>query len=178
MRADRLAWLVVVIGLLVAPAVRAQVPAKPGPEHERLKKLEGTWDATVKFGDNESKGTMTWKMDLGGLWLLGHFKGEFGGQEFQGRGVDGYDPIKKKYVGIWIDSMSPTPMISEGNYDEVGKVVTMHSEGRGEDGKPTKIKSVTEIKDADNLVLTMSSVDKDGKDQTMMTITYKRKKAE
>ena len=32
---------------------RAQVPAKPGPEHELLKKIKGTWDMTAKAGDVE-----------------------------------------------------------------------------------------------------------------------------
>ena len=32
------------------------------------------------------------------------------------------------------------------------------------------------MKDPDTMLFTMSSPDKDGKDQPMMTITYKRKK--
>ena len=35
---------------------------------------------------------------------------EFGGQKFQGHGMDCYDPVKKKYVGIWVDSWSTAPM--------------------------------------------------------------------
>ena len=47
-----LRWLcaVAVLGLLTAPAVRAQEPPKPGPEHEILKKHVGTWDLVMKFG--------------------------------------------------------------------------------------------------------------------------------
>jgi hypothetical protein len=36
-------------------AVLAQEPAKPGPEHDMLKKWEGTWDATMKMAGAESK---------------------------------------------------------------------------------------------------------------------------
>src|SRR6185436_9305709 len=31
-----------------------QAPPTPGPEHEHLKKLEGTWNAKMKMGDNET----------------------------------------------------------------------------------------------------------------------------
>ena len=51
----------------------------------------------------------------GGLWVLSKFEGDFGGMKFEGRGQFGYDPIKKKYVGTWIDSMSPTLSVLEGN---------------------------------------------------------------
>jgi hypothetical protein len=43
------------------------------------------------------------------------------------------------------------------------------------DGKPAKLKNVYEFVDKDTLLFTMYSV-KDGKDQQMMKITYKRKK--
>src|SRR5262249_30723965 len=114
----------------------AQQPPKPGPEHERLKKLEGAWDATIKVGDQQSKGTMTYKMELGGLWLVSEFPGDFMGMKFQGKGMDGYDPLKKKYVSVWVDSMSNSPLISEGTLDKDGKVLTMSGEGLGMDGKP------------------------------------------
>src|SRR5262249_1249321 len=113
MKPVRVVVMVCAVIALVVPAVRAQPPGmpKPGPEHERLKKLEGTWDATVKTEQGESKGTMIYKMDLGGLWMVSDFKGEFGGQKFQGKGFDGYDPMKKKYVSVWVDSMSIAPML-------------------------------------------------------------------
>jgi Protein of unknown function (DUF1579) len=162
---------------LLAPAGLAQPEMpRPGPEHQRLKKLEGTWEATIKTPGGESKGTATYKMDLGGFWLLSTFKADFGGQPFEGRGADGYDPIKKKYVAGWIDSMSPTLMVFEGTMDKDGKTLTLVGEGPGMDGRMTKLKSVTEHKDDDTMVFTMSARDNTGKDQTMLTITYKRKK--
>jgi hypothetical protein len=177
MREVRLFSVVCVAAGLLTQAAPAQPPVpKPGPEHAHLKKLEGTWEATVHFMGGESKGTMTYKMDLGGLWLLADYQGEFGGQKFQGKGLDSYDAGKKKYVSVWVDSMSTTPMLSEGTFDKSGKVLTMIGEGPGMDGKMTKYKSVSEMKDDDTMVFTMSAPGQDGKDQTMMTITYKRKK--
>lgn len=169
-----IAWAVIV---LFVPAVSAQPPLpKPGPEHERLKKMEGTWEATVRTAGGESKGTMTYKVEMGGLWLASDFRGEFAGQKFEGKGFDGYDPAKKKYVSVWVDSMSLAPLFLEGSFDKEGKVLTQMGEGPGMDGKMTRYKSVTEIKGPDAMTFTMSSPDKEGKFQTMLTITYQRKK--
>ena len=169
---SRVAWFV----CFVPTVALAQEPPKPGPEHEKLKELVGTWDAVVKFGPEESKGTMTWKMDLGGLWLVSEFQGEFGGEKFTGKGFDGYDPIKKKYIGVCVDSMSTLPVISEGTYDKDGKVQTMTGEGPGPDGKPTKYKMTTEHKDKDSVLFTMFGPGPDGKEGPMMSIAYKRRK--
>ena len=174
MKTVRICCVVAVIGLILAPAVRAQEPAKPGPEHEVLKKLEGSWDATMKMMGTESKGTMVWKMDLGGLWLSSNFEGDFGGMKFQGKGFDTYDGNKKKYVSVWLDSMSTAPMTMEGTYDKDTKTLTMTGEGPGLDGKPTKHKMVSQIKDDDNIVSQMSMGE--GKDAMLFEIVYKRKK--
>src|SRR5687767_10313615 len=100
------AALVLLAGLTLAGFTRlaAQEGVKPGPEHEHLKTMEGTWEATIQSKEGDAKGTLTSKMGLGGLWLLDHFKGEFGGMSFEGRGGTSYDPAKKKYVSVWIDS--------------------------------------------------------------------------
>jgi hypothetical protein len=159
--------------LLAAPTVQAQEPPKPGPEHEVLKKLEGNWDLTMNAGGMESKGTVTYKMELGGLWLVGSLESDFAGTKFQGKGLDTYDPAKKKYVSVWADSMSATPMLMEGTYDKEKKTLTMTGDGPGMDGKPTKWKSVSEMTDDNTINFRMYMGD--GKEPAF-TITYKRKK--
>jgi hypothetical protein len=161
--------------LLTAGTAAAQEPkvVKPGPEHAKLKKLVGTWDATVDMMGKESKGTMTYKLGLGGLWLLEHFKADFGGMEFEGMGATSYDPAKKAYVNIWIDSMAPTPMISKGNYNAEGHMVMkgkMRTEGKAMDVTMTSV-----MKDENLIVFTMTTAGEGGKDMTIMKITYKRK---
>ena len=158
---------------LASSASAQPAPPKPGPEHEVLKKLEGTWDATMNFGGMESKGTMTYKMEVGGLWLVSSFDGDFGGMKFQGKGLDTYDAAKKKYTTVWIDSMSTTPMIMEGTYDKAKKTLTLMGDGPGPDGKPAKWKSVTEMPDSNTIKFGMYMGD--GK-EPMFTIGYKRKK--
>jgi len=158
---------------LFAAEARAQPPGpKPGPELEHLKSMVGVWNATVKVGGSESKGRMTYHMGLGGLWLESQFEGEFGGMKFSGHGFDTYDPAKKKYVGVWVDSMETSPFVMEGDCNKDSH--TMYGEGPGPDGKPTKYKFVTEIKDKNHMVFKLYSVDKDGKDQEGMTIDYER----
>ena len=79
------------VAALVSPVAKAQEPPKAGPEHEVLKKMEGNWNLVMKFGGMESKGTVAYKMELGGLWLTGAMESELFGAKFQGKSLDTYD---------------------------------------------------------------------------------------
>ncbi len=155
----------------VGPVV-AQQPPEPGPEHEWLKESEGTWDFTLKGG--AGKGTSTAKMGMGGLWLTEHAKGEFGGKPFEGGGATTYDADKKKFVNVWIDSMSTSPMVSEGTYDKAQKTLTLVGQMPIAGGTSVKATLVTVFKDADTKTFTLSAM-VDGKLAEMMQITYKRR---
>ena len=169
------------LALCVATPALAQTPPvpQPGPEHEMLKKDVGTWDATVEMfmgppggAPAVSKGTETVTM-LGGLWQITEFKSEMMGQPFEGRGAMGFDPAKKKFVGTWVDSMTPGYYTVEGAYDPATKTLTGTMEGPDPSGAVVKTKETTEWKDADTRVFTMYAPD----GQTVgMRITYKRRK--
>ena len=118
---------------------------------------------------------MTYKMGMGGFWLISHFEGDFGGQKFEGRGLDTYDPEKKKYVSAWADSMAPFLLVMEGDYDKENKTLTATGEGQSPAGK-VKYKAVTKMMDADTMEFTLSAPGKNGKEEVMLTITYNRKK--
>lgn len=156
---------------LAATAIRAQEPARPGPEHEILKKMTGNWDMTMKLGGMESKGTATYTMELGGLWLVGNVERDLG--KFSGRGFDTFDAAKKKYMAVWVDSMSTRATTMEGTYDAATRTMTMTGEGPGMDGKPTRYRSVSAWKDDNTVVYSMYVGD--DKDPAI-TITYRRKK--
>jgi Protein of unknown function (DUF1579) len=160
-------------GLLLVSAAPAQEAPKPGPEHEMLGKLVGTWDATMSIAGTETKGTMVYKSELGGLFVSSTFEGDFGGAKFLGKGLDGYDTNKKKFVGTWADSMMTSIMALEGTYDKEKKTMTMSGEAPGPDGKLSKMKMVTEMKDDDNMVFTAYMGDSK---EPGFTIKYKRKK--
>lgn len=165
------------VALMTCSLANAQEAPKPGPEHAELKALEGTWDCVMKAADGtDAKGSCVYKMECGGFWLTSNFTMDFGGMPFQGKGMDGYDPVKKKYVALWVDSMSPMPMIFEGGYDAKKEKLTMTADGPGPDGKPAKWRSVTVHKDKDHQTFDMFVTAVGGQEQKMMTIEYTRKK--
>ncbi len=167
----KLAALAVVLTPLAgAPAQQAP---KPGPEHALLRQRVGTWDTTMKAGGMEFKGAVTFKMELGGLWLVGSLESDLGGQKFYGKSLDTYDAAKGKYVGAWFDSMGTAPLLMEGTYDKGKKTLTMVGKGPGPDGKETTWRSVSRLPDPDTVEVSMYVGG--GKDP-MFTVTYKRKK--
>src|SRR5262249_52954049 len=145
----------VVVAALLAVPVSSQEMPKPGPEHKLLKAREGTWEATMKFGGKESKGTVTYRMELGGFWLAGTMQSELFGTKFTGKSLESYHPAKKKYVSVWVDSMSTAPVTMEGTYDKEKKTFTMAGEGPAMEGKTAKYRSVTKMPDADTIEMTM-----------------------
>jgi hypothetical protein len=177
--------LTVSLVLIGGMAARAQdgPGAKPTAEHEMLKHDVGTWDATVKSWmqgpqsePSVSQGVERSKLMPGGLWVLSEFEGKFGDMEFHGAGATGYDTQKKKYVGVWVDSMSNSLMTMEGDYDADTKTVTMHSKGTDPAGKPYEAKMVSVHKDKDTRVFTMSMKgDGGGEFVKIMEITYTRR---
>ena len=172
--------------LLAALAQDKQDPPplpKPGKEHELLKKFEGKWEVTGQFMMDpkqppvEIKGTESGKMDLGGFWLRSHFKGDFLGKPFEGRLTMGYSPMKKKYVGTWIDGMMPHLFVTEGEADEAGKVLTLIGDGLDPaTGKAAKERWVIEIKSDDVHAITFYGPGADGKERKTGEMTYTRKK--
>jgi hypothetical protein len=180
--------LVLTLGLVLTArdAIRAEekpewTPPKPGKEHKILAKEVGEWDAAVKVWEKpaakpmESKGKETNRM-LGDFWLVSRFEGELAGMPFVGGGAFGYDPVKKKFVGIWIDSMSPHQMTFVGDYDE--DTETMTSMGEGFDlqtNKPCKTKMISRFTGDDTRVMEMHMQGDDGKFSKTMEITYTRR---
>ena len=179
MRASRLAAIVALLPV-VAAAQEAQGP-KPGPEHARLAKDEGVWDATVEmmFGPPGSpattaKGTETNRM-LGGLWLVSDFESEMGGQPFHGRGVLGFDPARKRYVGTWVDSMTTSLATLEGSYDAKTRTLAGVME-TNEKGKKVRTRQTTEWRDDGSRVFSMyAPAGPKAKERLVMRITYVRR---
>lgn len=161
---------------ILGKSLEGQEIPRPTREHDFLKKFEGTWDAKIKADGEEYKGTSTFKMELGGLWLASEFVGDFGGFKFEGKGMDSYDTRRKKYVSVWCDSMTTSPLLMEGTVDASGKKMTMAGEGPAPDGKMTKYTSITEFKSDDLMLFTLSAPGPDGKEQSVMSVEYQRKK--
>src|SRR5262249_6947530 len=105
---------VAVLGVAVGSAGRAGPPAPPRADQTLLSKREGTWDTILEGGGKKHKGMVTFKMELGGLWLVGSLRSDLDKMKFSGKSMDTYDARKQKYVSVWFDSMSTTPMVMEG----------------------------------------------------------------
>lgn len=155
--------------------------AKPGEEHKMLAKSAGTWKAHVKFwmkpgeAPDESDGIMKKKMIMGGRFLEEEFTGKFGDQKFTGGGLVGYDIRKKKYVNVWVDSMSTAIMTSEGTYDPEKKTYTYVGEGvNPTTGKELKTRDVLRIVNDDEQLFEMYWDMGKGNEFKVMEITYKR----
>lgn len=159
--------------VMAASPLFAQAPPKPGPELDYLKKYVGAWDVTMKFGGMESKGKMTYKFELGGMWLASSLESELFGMKYMGRGMDSYDANKKKYVSTWCDNMSGKVTVMEGNFDAAKKVLTLTGEGPGSAGKPAKMKSTTTMPNDDTIEFAMYEGDSK---EPAFTLVYKRKK--
>jgi hypothetical protein len=114
-------------------------------------------------------------MDVGGLWLLSDYQGQFAGQKHQGRGMDGYDQSRRKYVNVWVNSMRTSPTITYGTYDMESKTLTMAGEAEEGDGQKAHIKMVTKWEDPNTMVVTISSPDRGG-GHPLMSIMCKRRK--
>jgi hypothetical protein len=174
-RALRRLLAVAALGVLAAGARLAaqECPGfRPVPEHAILAASEGTFD--LGFADG-SKGTSSCTLGLGGQWLLEQVKAEFRGQPYEGRGATSYDPARKKYVGVWIDAVSPAPLITEGTYDPATKTLTLVGDMVTPDGSTVKATLVTVYKDAGARTFAFKAPGLCGKDVELFKITYTRR---
>jgi hypothetical protein len=153
---------------------------KPGPEQEILTRELGVWDATVEMwmqpgGSPEVTRGVETNTLVGGLWRVQDFKGEMLGRPYHGQSFLGYDSLKQKYVGTWIDSMAPGLSLTEGTYDAATKTLTQRIEGPCPAGIVMKFRSTTEYKDDGTRVTTMYSPEGQGEEFVMMRISYTRR---
>jgi hypothetical protein len=155
--------------------------AAPGPAHKALEPLVGEWNVQSRFWmggpePTESKGTANKHWILGGRFLQEELKAEFMGAPFQGMGLTGYDKMKQKYVGLWIDSMGTAMSTSEGTADAPGKVITMT--GTMDDpmtgAKNIPVKYIMRIVGTDKHVMEMHNLSL-GEKSKMGEVTYTRK---
>jgi hypothetical protein len=161
-------------------AKAAAGPSAASAEIDILKKWVGNWEATIestgrdgKPATNAAKSTVK----LCGRWLITDFDGTFMGAPFIGHEVLGYDPVAKKYVLNWIDSAATGFATGEGTYNPQTKTLTLSVTGRDDaTGKMVTWRQVDIWKDADHHDWTLRTIAaKDAKEQTQMTIRYRRK---
>ena len=130
----------------------------PGPVHQRLNELAGTWDVVVQYmlGDkqHEGKATCEAKWILDGRFLQQEYNSQFQGKPFHVVQLLGYDNPRKKTIEIMMDNLSTGVLHNEGSISEDGKVITNTGESLDPvTGKPYKLRTVTTIVDHDHFTL-------------------------
>jgi hypothetical protein len=159
---------------------KREAAGRPGPAHEALKALAGTWNAEVKCwmdpkGSPEvSRGTASADWILNGRFLEEEFHGEMMGRPFAGRTLLGYDNTKQTFNSVWVCDTQTSMFVSEGKGDSANKVITL--EGRSTcpatDREDVLMKTVLRVISPDKHVLEMFDGSK-GNAKTM-EITYTR----
>ncbi len=166
--------------------------AKLNENHKLLASLDGTWSYTVKMwmdGDTskkpeESKGTAVRKSIMDGRYVVMNVTGnmEMPGPDgkmkkvtFKGQGTEGYDNVKKKFIGTWMDNMGTGIMTSEGDYDPATKTFTYTGEYAMLPGMTQKIREVVKLDDKNHMTFEWYE-DRGGKEAKTMEIDYTRKK--
>jgi hypothetical protein len=169
-----LATLLAVQTLLGQQAPTSQVV----PEHELLKQDVGTWHTEIRVWPGPgaepiaSTGHETSKLLPGGLWLETRFEGTMGNTPCVGVGTWGYDPVEKKYVGTWVDSMTSYITLISGDYDPETKTMTHTSEARDPTGKKFQRKSTLRYLDDGSRLVEAYAAGEDGQTWKMMEVKY------
>jgi len=92
------------------------------------------------------------------------------------RGTTAYDPLKKKYVRTWTDSMTQGLEIIEATWDPSTRTLTSFVAGPDRSGKVAKAKGVYEYTSSDARVFTLYRQGPDGNEAVGMRFKYTRKK--
>lgn len=152
----------------------------PGSEHELLAGMVGRWNCEVRHRtapgatEHVSTGVSEFESIMDGRYIAQHYKGDIEGMPFEGGGLWGYDRMKKKYVSMWVDSMST----AIAHYEGVQKN-DQTFEFKGEipgysQGKYVPSRTVCRIIDENTWTFEMHMPDPTGTEFKTVTITYRR----
>ncbi|MHC4415178.1 MAG: DUF1579 domain-containing protein [Planctomycetota bacterium] len=155
----------------------------PGEAHGHLAQRAGEWDLQVKIWHDpslpaeESTATSKIKVIMGGRYLLEKVEGEFQGEAFHGLGIGGFDNLKQKYVGCWIDNLGTGIMYYEGVPSGDHKTIDYVSDHPDLlTGTYKKTRSVEKMINEDTYHMAGFNTTPDGKEYKHMELTYTRKK--
>lgn len=165
--------------IAVAPA-SASVPKLDSEPHALLFRAVGDWDVVTTTnvpgqGETQDQGRERVLPICGGKWFWSDFTGSMMGQPFEGHSLTGYDATKQQYVGVWLDSMSPTHALTWGTYDEAQKQWTFTGKCLDMTENVAEIHEVYRQPDANTRELEMTFTSAAGKQQMKMRYTRKPK---
>ncbi|MBN1447974.1 MAG: DUF1579 family protein [Bacteroidetes bacterium] len=110
----------------------------PGPEHEILKKMVGSWNLKISFWQMPgadpvtTEGTSENRLILGGRFLQMESQSGEGETYMETLNILGFDRRHEKYTTVGFDTWGTYYVTATGDYDEAKKTLTYY----GEDDDP------------------------------------------
>ncbi len=166
--------------------------ATPGEHHKPMMAGVGDWEAAGKMWmdpaspPTETKAKSKRTAILGGRFIVDEYDGGLiMGMPFFGHGIFGYDNVKKKHVGVWMDSMGTMMMSMEGTCEGADcKSVTFNATWQDPMGRTWGFKSTTTRDGPDKETFVAWNIHPEGmplppgasREQKSMEIVYTRKK--
>jgi hypothetical protein len=153
----------------------------PGEMHKLLTQAEGDWHEEIVFwmapktDPTKAESECSNSMIMGGRYQESIHKGDMMGMPFEGKGLMGFDNIKKVFQSTWIDNMGTGIVFLEGPYDPKSKSITLT--GKIVDpmtGTIDKVRQVMTFIDEKTQKLEMFST-KEGKEFKSMEINLSKR---
>jgi hypothetical protein len=157
---------------------------EPQKEHRWLEKLVGDWDyehaSSMEPGKTGEMVRGTERVrSLGGAWVVCEAQVEMPGLGTMWSIMTlGYDPMKTKFVGSFVVSVTAHFWVYEGSLDAKGETLTLDAEGPSfaMGGTLAQYKDRITIIGADRRTLSSEVQGADGTWTQFMTVNYWRKK--
>ena len=128
----------------------------PGEGHAALEPMVGSFHARTTFvmargGEpSVSEGSSENRWVLGGRYLEQVYRGTSMGMPFEGLGYTGYENVKKRYVGTWMDSFGTGLMNSVGVGKPKPQTLEFEAMAHDPSGKVQKFLCKIAIQDHDH----------------------------
>jgi len=157
-----------------------QAAATPSLGHARLMSMVGTWRAKVSFvmapgaPETVSAGTSVHRLVLGGRFLEQNYKGTSMGMPFEGIGFTGYDNVRQKYVGMWMDTFGTGIMTSIGTGRPTDQRMDFVCEAIEPSGQKKVFDAIVRVQDHEHHSYEMWTNGPGGKSYRVMLIEYER----
>jgi hypothetical protein len=157
-----------------------QAAATPSAGHARLMPMVGTWKATTTFTmapgapEQVHPGSSVHRLVLGGRYLEQVYKGTAMGMPFEGIGFTGYDNVRQRYVGAWMDTFGTGLMTSVGVGRPTDDRIDFLAEAIEPSGKKKEFDAIVRIRNHGSHSYEMWTKDESGKRFRTMLIEYER----
>ena len=176
-------FALVLVHMIAATAIWAQgePAAKSDPSHDRLRALVGDWNVDVVYvlAGNERRSTAQMHAE----WILNrHFVRQeyaapMGQSVLNTLQVVGYDPVRRKFTILKMDSLDDAMLYGEGDISADGRVVTLTGERSDMMTRTTaRLRQVLTLTDDDHFTLEWYLASKDGSEAKTVTMVHTRKK--